>query len=115
MVDVLTLEQRRTNMKRIRGQDTQPELVVRRGLHRRGLRYRLHRHDLPGKPDLVFPRFGVVIMVHGCFWHMHDCPRFKWPATREEFWRRKIEGNYVRDRATLEQLREALMRIHVKG
>ena len=77
MVDILTRAQRRFNMSRIRGQDTEPELMLRRGLHRRGLRYRLHRKDLPGRPDLVFPARKAVILVHGCFWHLHDCPKFK--------------------------------------
>jgi DNA mismatch endonuclease (patch repair protein) len=97
MTDVLTPEQRRLNMSRIRGRDTKPELLLRRGLHSRGLRFRLNRRDLPGCPDLVFPRFRAAVFVHGCFWHMHDCPMFKWPATRVDFWRKKIEGNKKRD------------------
>ena len=113
MADVLTPAQRRINMSGIRGRDTEPELVVRRGLHRRGLRYRLHRRDLPGKPDLVFARWGAVILVHGCFWHLHGCPRFKWPATRAEFWRSKIERNRERDAAVLAQLRESGWRVLV--
>ena len=98
MTDVLTPAQRQLNMSRIRGRDTRPELLLRRGLHARGLRFRLHRRDLPGCPDLVFPRFRVVIFVHGCFWHGHDCPMFKLPATRTDFWRSKIAGNTERDR-----------------
>ena len=113
MADVLTQAQRRVNMSRIRGRDTQPELVLRRGLHRRGLRYRLYRKDLPGKPDLVFPASRAVIFVHGCFWHAHNCPRFKWPATREEFWRAKIERNRERDRTVPGKLREAGWRVQV--
>ena len=113
MADVLTKEQRRVNMSRIRGRDTQPELVLRRGLHRRGLRYRLHRKDLPGKPDLVFSASRGVILVHGCFWHLHNCPRFKWPKTRQEFWRTKIERNRERDRTALEDLIEAGWRVQV--
>lgn len=97
MADVLTLEQRRFNMSRIRGRDTKPELTLRVGLHARGLRFRLHRKDLPGCPDLVFPCFRAVVFVHGCFWHGHDCPMFKPPATRREFWAAKIEGNRIRD------------------
>jgi DNA mismatch endonuclease (patch repair protein) len=97
MTDVLTPDQRRLNMSRIRGRDTKPELLLRRGLHARGLRFRLNRRDLPGCPDLVFPRFRAVVFVHGCFWHMHDCAMFKWPATRIEFWRNKIQGNKKRD------------------
>ena len=113
MADVLTKEQRRVNMSRIRGRDTQPELVLRRGLHRRGLRYRLYRNDLPGKPDLVFPASKGVILVHGCFWHLHDCPRFKWPETRQKFWRAKIERNRERDHAALEGLKKAGWRVQV--
>lgn len=113
MADVLTKEQRRVNMSRIRGRDTQPELVLRRGLHRRGLRYRLHQKDLPGKPDLVFPGPRGVIFVHGCFWHLHNCPRFKWPKTRQEFWRAKIERNRERDREALEDLKETGWRVQV--
>ena len=113
MADVLSKEQRRVNMSRIRGRDTQPELVLRRGLHRRGLRYRLYRKDLPGKPDLVFTAARGVILVHGCFWHLHDCPRFKWPETRQEFWRAKIERNRERDKTALADLKEAGWRVQV--
>jgi len=97
MADVLTVEQRRLNMSRVRGCDTKPELILRLGLHARGLRFRLHRKDLPGCPDLVFPRFRAVVFVHGCFWHGHDCPMFKLPVTRAEFWAAKIKGNRARD------------------
>jgi DNA mismatch endonuclease (patch repair protein) len=104
MTDVLTPAQRRLNMSRIRGKDTKPELVLRHGLHRRGFRFRLHCRDLPGRPDLVFPRFRSVILVHGCFWHGHDCSMFKLPATRTEFWKGKIAGNRERDVHVLEAL-----------
>lgn len=97
MVDVLTPEQRRLNMSRIRGRDTKPELFLRRALHARGLRFRLHRKELPGCPDLVFPRFHAVLFVHGCFWHGHACSMFHLPATRAAFWRRKIDQNVKRD------------------
>jgi len=97
MVDVLTPEQRQLNMSRIRGKDTKPELVLRRGLHASGLRYRLHCKHLPGQPDMVFPRFRAAVLVHGCFWHGHDCQMFKLPVTRREFWQAKIEGNRARD------------------
>ena len=113
MADVLTQEQRRLNMSRIRGRDTKPELILRRGLHALGLRFRLHRKDLPGKPDLVFRRHRAVILVHGCFWHWHCCPLFKWPATRSEFWREKIARNRERDQAALEGLRRAGWRVLV--
>jgi DNA mismatch endonuclease (patch repair protein) len=104
MVDVLTPEQRRLNMSHIRGKDTKPEMLLRRGLHARGFRFRLHRRDLPGCPDLVFPQYHAVIFVNGCFWHGHDCPMFKLPATRTEFWAAKIAGNRARDARALEGL-----------
>lgn len=84
-------------MSGIRGIDTKPELVVRHGLYQRGFRYRLHRKDLPGRPDIVLPRHNAVVFVHGCFWHAHDCQLFRWPGTRMEWWREKIETNRARD------------------
>lgn len=84
-------------MSGIRGTDTKPELVLRRGLHQLGFRYRLHDRRLPGTPDLVFPRYNAVIFVNGCFWHGHDCHLFRWPKTREKFWKSKITGNMQRD------------------
>lgn len=84
-------------MAGIRGKDTRPEMILRRGLHARGLRYRLHETRLPGSPDLVFPRRRAVVFVHGCFWHRHNCGLFRLPATRTEFWRAKIEANASRD------------------
>ena len=110
-MDVLTPEQRRLNMSRIRGRDTKPELRIRCGLHRRGLRFRLHRKDLPGKPDLVFPRYRAVIFVHGCFWHGHGCHLSKAPATRPEFWETKISGNIARDRRVVANLIEGGWRV----
>lgn len=113
MTDVLTPEQRRLNMSRIRGKDTKPELMLRRGLHARGLRFRLHRKDLPGCPDMAFPRYRATVLVHGCFWHGHDCPLFKLPATRREFWAAKIEGNRARDARDLVALAAAGWRVLV--
>lgn len=98
-------------MSRIRGRDTKPEMLVRRGLHAAGLRFRLHARDLPGRPDLVFPRFRAVVMVHGCFWHGHGCPMCRLPATRPDFWARKIEGNRIRDRHTGEALAQSGWRV----
>ncbi len=111
MTDVLTQEQRRLNMSRVRGQNTKPELILRRGLHARGLRFRLHRKDLPGTPDLVFPIHGTIILVHGCFWHWHSCPMFKWPTTRADFWRAKIGGNRERDQFNLKALQDEGWRV----
>jgi DNA mismatch endonuclease, patch repair protein len=93
-------------MAGIRAKDTKPELLVRRGLHAKGFRFRLHVRELPGSPDLVLPRFRAVIFVHGCFWHGHDCHLFKWPKTREEFWRRKIARNREIDTLALSLLSE---------
>lgn len=109
--DPLTPEQRRLNMSRVRGKDTKPELLLRRGLHASGLRYRLHGAKLPGRPDLVFAGRHAVIFVHGCFWHGHDCPLFRLPGTRTEFWSRKIEGNRVRDAAAVDALRSNNWRV----
>lgn len=91
-------------MSGIRGKDTKPELLIRKELFKRGFRYRLHDRRLPGKPDLVFPKFNAVIFVHGCFWHGHRCVLFKWPKTRKEFWREKIEGNMIRDEKNVSAL-----------
>ena len=84
-------------MAGIKASNTQPELMIRRGLHQLGFRYRLHDRRLPGTPDLVFPRYKAVILVNGCFWHGHDCHLFRWPKSREEFWKSKITGNMQRD------------------
>ena len=84
-------------MSGIRGRNTKPELLIRSGLHRMGFRFRLHDRRLPGRPDLVFPGRRAVIEVKGCFWHGHDCHLFRWPASREEFWREKISANVARD------------------
>jgi len=87
-------------MSRVRGRDTKPELLVRRLVHGMGYRYRLHRHDLPGKPDLTFPARRKVIFVHGCFWHRHPdpaCPLARLPKSRLDFWRPKLETNRKRD------------------
>jgi DNA mismatch endonuclease, patch repair protein len=111
MADVLTPEQRRRNMSRIRGRDTKPEMFVRRGLHAGGFRYRLQDRQLPGRPDLVFPRYHAVIFVHGCFWHGHDCPMFKLPTTRREFWDAKIASNRSRDERTTTSLLESGWRV----
>lgn len=111
MVDVLTKTQRQLNMSRIRGRDTKPEMLIRRGLHARGFRYRLQDRNLPGRPDIVLPRYKTVILVHGCFWHGHDCPMFRLPATRREFWAQKIAANQVRDIRTREALLASSWRV----
>lgn len=106
-MDVHSPEQRSRNMSRIRGRDTRPEMLIRRGLHSRGFRFRLQAGDLPGRPDLVLRKHRVALFVNGCFWHGHDCPMFRLPATRREFWLKKIDANRARDAATSAALRLA--------
>jgi DNA mismatch endonuclease (patch repair protein) len=114
MPDVVSREARSRMMSGIRGKDTKPEVALRKALHGRGLRYKLHDRGLPGRPDLVFPGRNAVVLVHGCFWHAHEgCPYFKLPATRPEFWRDKLMGNRDRDRRNLELLEEAGWRVAV--
>ena len=99
MTDIVDSDKRSEIMSRIRGRDTKPELIVRRIAHRLGYRFRLYQKDLPGSPDLVFPRHRSVIMVHGCFWHRHPgCKHAASPKTRVQFWKTKFEKNVVRDR-----------------
>lgn len=107
MVDRLTPDQRRLNMSRVRAKDTRPEMIVRRLLHSLGFRFRLHRRDLPGRPDIVLPRYRAAIFVHGCFWHGHDCSLFRMPTTRTEFWAAKIAANRRRDGDAVSGLRDA--------
>jgi DNA mismatch endonuclease (patch repair protein) len=105
MTDVHTVEQRRRNMSAIKGKNTKPEMVVRQLVHSLGYRYRLHRKDLPGKPDLVFPSRLKIIEVYGCYWHMHDCPYGRVvPKTNTEFWQTKRLSNVTRDAKNSEEL-----------
>lgn len=97
MVDIVSPTKRSKMMSSIRNKNTRPELVIRKGLHALGFRYRLHSSNLPGKPDLVLSKYNAVILVNGCFWHGHNCVLFKWPSSRVEFWRNKITGNRERD------------------
>lgn len=98
MPDIVDPATRSRMMAGIRGRDTKPELAIRRALHAKGFRYRLHGKNVPGRPDLVLRRYRAAIFVHGCFWHGHDCPLFRLPGTRTEFWKAKIERNRERDR-----------------
>jgi DNA mismatch endonuclease (patch repair protein) len=114
MPDVLTPEQRRLNMSRIRGRDTKPEMLVRRLLHKEGYRFRLHCKDLPGKPDLVFPSRRKAIFVHGCYWHRHHCAAGRVrAATNADFWNTKIKGNVTRDSKSEAALAEQGWRVLV--
>ncbi|MCY4557696.1 MAG: very short patch repair endonuclease [Chloroflexi bacterium] len=104
-MDTRTPQQRRRIMQAVKSKDTKPELIVRRVLHRMGYRYRLHRKDLPGKPDIVFVSRRKAIFVHGCFWHAHDCPKGRLPKSRLDYWQPKLDRNKQRDRTKVEQLR----------
>lgn len=106
MTDVFTEEKRSWIMSRVKACDTKPELLVRSLVHRMGYRFRLHRRDLPGNPDIVLPRHGKVIFVHGCFWHGHKrCPRSKRPTTNKRFWNNKLDRNVERDKRFQRKLR----------
>jgi DNA mismatch endonuclease, patch repair protein len=106
-MDVHSVSTRSYNMSRIRGRDTKPELLVRKFLFANGFRYRLNDKKLPGKPDIVLPKYKTVIFVNGCFWHGHEnCKYFKLPATRTEWWKEKIEGNIKNDIKKHAQLSE---------
>lgn len=94
------------NMSHIRSKNSKPEELVRKYLFSKGFRYRKNVKTLPGCPDIVLPRYKTVIFVNGCFWHKHDCPRFVWPSTNEEYWRPKIMGNVERDKRNLAELQQ---------
>lgn len=116
MGDTLSPEDRSRRMSRIRNKDTNPELIVRRAAHRLGFRFRLHRRDLAGCPDLVFPRLRSVIFVHGCFWHRHadeNCRLARLPKSRLEFWQPKLTANHLRDLRNQKKLAAAGWRVLV--
>lgn len=105
MADVHDPEVRSYNMSQIKGKGTKPEILVRKSLHASGFRYRLHEKKLPGKPDIVLPKYKTVVFVHGCFWHGHeDCKYFVVPKTRTEWWLNKIKRNSQRDKKNQERL-----------
>jgi DNA mismatch endonuclease (patch repair protein) len=109
--DSLPTDKRRALMARVRTRDTAPEKLVRSVAHELGLRFRVCVTALPGSPDVVFPKYGIVIFVHGCFWHHHNCPRGTVPQTRTDFWLAKFEANKIRDRATKAQLKRLGWRV----
>ncbi len=114
MSDVHDKETRSYNMSRISGKDTKPEMIVRKFLHENGFRYRLHVKDLPGKPDIVLPKYNTVIFVHGCFWHAHEgCKYFKIPKTRTEWWKEKLYSNKSRDEQNIQELKEMCWKVIV--
>ena len=98
-------------MSGIKGKNTKPELFIRKAIHALGYRYRLHVRDLPGKPDIVFPKFKAVVFIHGCFWHLHNCHLFKWPKTRPDFWKQKITRNKYHDEESIQMLSEKGWRV----
>lgn len=104
-MDDLTKEQRHKNMSHIRSTNSKPEEKVRKALFARGFRYRKNVRSLPGCPDIVLPRYKTVIFVNGCFWHKHDCPRFVWPSSNQDYWVPKITRNVERDKAVYEELK----------
>ncbi|MES2454937.1 MAG: DNA mismatch endonuclease Vsr, partial [Bacteroidota bacterium] len=107
MADVHSKETRSYNMSRIRSKDTKPEMLVRKFLHAQGFRYRLHVKDLPGKPDIVLPKYKTVIFVHGCFWHGHEgCKYYVVPKTRTEWWLDKINSNIAKDDRSMNLLND---------
>jgi DNA mismatch endonuclease (patch repair protein) len=107
VADKISSSARSKNMAAIKGKDTKPEIIVRRYLHKSGYRFRLHRKDLPGKPDITLPRFKTVIFVHGCFWHRHEqCKNSVMPKSNASFWRKKLDGNVVRDKKNIDLLKE---------
>jgi DNA mismatch endonuclease (patch repair protein) len=99
-------------MSGIRGKNTKPEIFLRKALHAEGFRFRIHT-PLPGRPDMVFPKWNAVLFVHGCFWHGHDCHLFKWPQSRPDFWRAKISGNVARDEANIAKLTSVGWRVGI--
>ena len=107
MADVHGKETRSYNMSKIKGKDTKPEMLVRKYLHSKGYRYRLHDKKLPGKPDIVLPKYKTIIMVHGCFWHGHkDCKYFVIPKTKTEWWTKKINKTKEKDLQNEQRLKE---------
>lgn len=113
-MDKLNAERRSANMRRIRSTDTNPELALRRLIHRLGYRFRLHRKDLPGRPDIVFPGLRKVIFMHGCFWHQHrGCREGRIPATRKDYWGPKLTRNRTRDTVNKTLLEEQGWKVHV--
>ncbi|WP_316897224.1 very short patch repair endonuclease [Pseudodesulfovibrio indicus] len=107
MADIVDSKTRSRMMSGIKGKNTKPEMLVRRHLHRKGLRFRLHRKDLPGKPDLIFPGRMIALFVHGCFWHRHEgCPKATTPSTNSRFWEKKFSGNVSRDKRVKDELEQ---------
>lgn len=104
MPDIFAPEKRHEIMQNVKTKNTAPEIKLRSLLHKNGFRFRVNRKDLPGKPDIVLPKYRAVIFVHGCFWHDHDCPRGQRPQTNADFWNQKIDRNVIRDKSDVSLL-----------
>jgi len=113
VTDIVDPATRSRMMSGIRSENTKPEMLVRKALHKIGFRYRLHDSRIPGKPDLVFPKYHAVLFVNGCFWHGHDCPLFRMPETRNEFWKDKIRKNLERDTVVRKRLEDLGWRLGI--
>lgn len=113
MADNLSKTERSRIMSLVHGKDTKPEIMIRKSLHASGFRYQLHRADLPGKPDLCFPKYNAVIFIHGCQWHWHGCSRSRMPATNVEYWNKKIKRNIERDSVNIKKLIDMNWRVLV--
>jgi len=111
MADIVSPKVRSRMMSGIKGKNTKPEIMIRKALYSKGFRYRLHNSKLPGKPDLLFPKYGAVIQINGCFWHKHECHLFKWPKSRKEFWHPKLMRNQQKDEENNQALEELGWRI----
>lgn len=111
MADTISKERRSALMKRVRQRDTAPELIVRKGLHHRGIRFLLNDHRLPGSPDLVMPKWRAVVFVHGCFWHGHGCKKSRLPSSNKLFWSAKVAANKERDQRKSRALRSMGWRV----
>lgn len=113
MADIVSPSVRSRMMSGIKSKNTRPEMLIRRQLHGMGFRYRLHSKHLPGKPDIIFPKYHAVIFIHGCFWHGHDCSLFKWPSSNTEFWKNKINSNRERDIRNKQKLQASSWRVAI--
>lgn len=111
MADIVSRQVRSRMMAGIRGKNTKPELFIRSELHKRGFRFRLHTKDLPGRPDIVLPKWKAIILVHGCFWHAHRCHLFKLPSTRQAWWREKLTRNKLIDKRNRQSLKNEGWRV----
>lgn len=106
MADVVNPDKRSRMMSGIQSKDTKPEVAIRKALHAKGFRYRIHDRTLPGNPDMVLPKYRAAIQINGCFWHVHECHLFKWPTGRQTFWKEKLRKNQIRDEKNNEALQQ---------